>query len=253
MPLRAARDHRHLLTMLLRRDVASRSAETMLGFAWLFVQPLLMIVAFWFLIDVVLQVRFPGRVAFVDYFLIAILPWLMWVEIVTRSANVMPEHEAVFQKTRFPLTVLPLVPLLTAGFFYGVVYLIVVAMVAGLAVIWWVPILWVALLLWLLPFVYLTAILGAFLRDVRQIIPVVLSAGLFLSPILYMPEMMPASLVWTLSFNPVADWMAVIHASLLGLPLESASIWRLLVWWVLALAPAYVLFHRTEGFVREAL
>jgi lipopolysaccharide transport system permease protein len=69
--------HNHnLLLLLVKRDIVTRTSGTFLGNIWLLLQPALQVVGFWFLLDVVLRIKFPGNVPFVDYFLVGILAWL---------------------------------------------------------------------------------------------------------------------------------------------------------------------------------
>jgi lipopolysaccharide transport system permease protein len=109
------------------------------------------------------------------------------------------------------------------------------------------------LLVWLLPFCYLLAVVGLFVKDIAQVFPFVLTMALYLTPILYIPEMLPEGLRVFLVLNPFADVMALIHAVLQGLPFTTGQWVRPLFLWGLCLAPAWVLFRRAEPLMREAL
>jgi hypothetical protein len=86
-----------------------------------------------------------------------------------------------------------------------------------------------------------------------QALPFVLTLLMYLTPILYFPDMLPAGLRIWLWLNPMSDWMLLIHAWLNGgvLPLESVA--RLLALWLLLLVPCWLWFRRTELHVRELL
>ena len=59
-PCQAAYAHRYLLYLLIKRDVINRTAGTLLGDTWLLFQPALQLLGFWFLLDIVLKVKFPS-------------------------------------------------------------------------------------------------------------------------------------------------------------------------------------------------
>ncbi len=259
-PLRTAVAQRHLILMLIRRDIAGRTSGTMLGAGWLLLQPALQMLGFWFLLDLVLQVRFPGRLSFVEYFLIGMLSWFMIAEVLQRSLNVFQEFASIYQRTPFPLAILPLVPL----FMSGLIFMIVNALVAGLLEGWLaVPVSMLntlMLLIWLLPFCYILAVVGLFLKDLGQFFPFFISLLMYLTPILYLPQLLPESLSWILQVNPFADLMATLHFRLQDMPWTVDQMawtpihfWRPFLWWLLLLGPAWVLFRRAEPHIREML
>lgn len=251
-PLGALWRERDLLGLLFRRDIAIRTSGTLIGGVWMFVQPALQIIAFWFLLDFVLRVRFPG-VAFVDYFLIGMVVWLMMADIMNRSLNVLGEFSSLYARSVFPLTILPLLPGLVAGAVYGAAYVVVVLVLEGFTAAVLAPVVILVLLVWLMPICYVLSLVGVFLRDVAQVFPFVITMLFFLTPILYMPQMLPEVMQRWMVINPFADLMAVVHGVLQGMDYTWGNVIRPLVLWVVLLGPAWVLFHRAAPHVRESL
>ncbi len=252
-PFKILFTQRTLLRLLIKRDIVNRTAGTLLGGLWMLAQPALQMLAFWFLLDFVLKVKFPGQVAFVNYFLIGMVPWVLIAEVLGRSMTVLAEFSALYRRSMFPLSILPVIPLLLSALIYGTVFMITAAVLEGPLPALLALGVMAALLVWLLPFCYLLAVIGLFVKDVAQVFPFLLTMVLYLTPILYMPEMLPEELRAFLVFNPFADVMALIHAVLQGMPLTTGNWLRPLLLWALLLAPAWVLFRRTEPHMREAL
>lgn len=252
-PFQAAYTHRYLLFLLIKRDIITRTSGTLLGNAWLVFQPALQILAFWFLLDMVLKVKFPGGVAFVDYFLIGMLPWLFISEVLSRSLTVLTEFGGLYQRAVFPIIILPLLPLFLSTILYIFVMVITAGLLEGVHTIPMAVLTILLLALWLMPFCYLLAIISLFLKDIGQFFPFLISVTLYLTPILYMPVQMPEPMHWVLIINPIADLMALIHAGIQDLPWTFGHIWRPLGLWLLLLGPAWVLFRRAEPHVREML
>ena len=244
---------RFLILQLVKRDIVGRTSGTVMGGIWLIAQPALQVMAFWFLLDFVFRVRSPGRITFLDYFLIGMLPWLFFSEVLNRSLNVLSEFGALYQRSRFPVSVLPLLPLVLNLVIYLPIYLIVAiyfqGMIAGLKA---VAVL-LTLFVWAVPFVYLLAVIGLFIRETRQVFPFFLTMVLYVTPILYAPDMLPESVRWAMAFNPMADVIALIQGVLHDFDMERGNWLRPLILWMILLTPSWILFKRTEPHMREVL
>lgn len=252
-PWQAAYQHRYLLFLLIKRDIVTRTSDTLLGNAWLLFQPALQVIGFWFLLDIVLKVKFPHGVNFIDYFLIGMLPWLLIAEVLSRSLNVLSEFSGLYRRAVFPIIILPLLPLLLSSLLYALLLFITVGLLENINVMPMGILSILLLSIWLIPLCYLLSIIGLFLKDIGQIFPFLITVTLYLTPILYMPDLMPTSMQWVLAINPIADIITLIHASIQDLPWTWANVWRPFIWWILLLGPAIVIFRRAEPDVREML
>ncbi|OQW94117.1 MAG: ABC transporter permease [Beggiatoa sp. IS2] len=253
MPIQAAYHHRYLLFLLIKRDVITRTSNTLLGDVWLLFQPALQIVGFWFLLDVVLKIKLPSSVPFINYFLIGMLPWLFISEVTMRSLTVLAEFGGLYRRAVFPIVILPLFPLLLSTLLYALVIAITAGLLEGVHTMLTAAMTILVLAVWLMPFCYLLAIIGLFLKDIAQFFPFLITITLYLTPILYMPASMPEPMKWVLTVNPIADVMALIHAGIQDLPWSEANVWRSLGVWLAFLGPSWVLFRRAEPHVREML
>ena len=253
MPVRLLLGQRALIKLLIRRDMVARTSGTLLGGVWMVVQPALQILGLWFFLDIVLRVRSAGSVSFVNYFLVGMIAWTMISEILQRNLTVMVEFGPLYQRTIFPLPLLPLLPMLVSGAIYGTVLVAVSALLegplAGLAA----AICTIIVLIWLIPLGYLLAVLGLFIREARQVVPFALTLILYLTPILYMPDQLPPALRSWSALNPLADVMVLLHAAVQGQSWTWGNLSRPLMLWLLLMPTAWTLFKRTELHMREAL
>ncbi|GAB4206293.1 MAG: hypothetical protein Fur0019_09330 [Tibeticola sp.] len=238
---------------MVRRDVVARTSGTILGGVWLLVQPALQILGLWFFLHVVLRVRSPTHVPFTEYFLLGMVAWLLISEVLVRNLTVMVEFGPIYQRSIFPLPLLPLLPLLISGSVYGTVLVVLGGLFGGWTAAVGAGVFVILLGFMLIPLSYVFAVLGLFVREARQVIPFVLTLLMYLTPVMYMPELMPPALRAWLVVNPLADVMAVLHALVQEMPMEAGSAWRL-IGLTAALWPlAWALFRRSESHMREAL
>lgn len=246
--------HVNLLIMLCKRDIKVRTSGTMLGIVWMVLQPALQIIALWFLLDIILKVKFPHLAGgFVAYFLVGMISWLLLSETMQRSLVVMSEYASLYQRSAFPVAILPLVPWLVMGAIYGAILFVVSMLIGGWRSSLGAIILVGILMIWLLPFCYLLAVVGLFVRDTRQLAPFLLNMLMYLTPILYTPDAFPEALSWWLLINPFAHLMTLNHALIQGFPWGLENILFPLLVWGIAIIPARRLFLRAEPHMREAL
>ena len=245
--------YRSLITQLVRREITARTSGTWLGGFWLFCQPALQVFALWFLFDQVLKVRALGQVPYLDYFFAAILPWMLIQDVLSRVLQVLTEYAPLYQRTPFPLKVLPLLPLILGGLIYTPIFILTMGLqhgISGMCEALWLSL---GLLVGLLPACYLLALMGLFIRSSRQLFPFLLTFLMYVSPILYQPEALPEPLKNWIFLNPIADVIAIIQSRVNGLVLRDAEWLTPLLLWILLLPIAGALFSKAESLVREEL
>jgi len=254
VPILAPLANRNLLLLLVKRDFVVRTSGTALGGAWLLLQPALQVVAFWFLFSVILGIRFEGqRAGFLGYFLVGMIPWLFMAEVLTRNLSIMKEFSSVYKKTEFPLDLLPMLPAVISGLVFGTIYTVVIFLIQGLDAALRAFVVVPLLAFWLAPFNYLLAMVGVFLPDLAQAVRFLIMMLFYITPILFMPDMVPERFDWMLIVNPFADLMAVIHAWVEGAAYSAGNLWRPLALWLLLMSPVLILFRRSAPHVREVV
>jgi lipopolysaccharide transport system permease protein len=235
---------RRLLAMMTRRDIAARHAGSAFGALWLYAQPVLMIAAYYVLFDVVFKMRLgenaPVRSAGA-YMIAGMLPWIAFSDATGRGMMSLLEAGAMLQKNPLPLALFPARATLTTLAVYLPLMILLVLVYAGMhhfsVALLLLPVL-LALMaaLWYL-LAYSLAILAAALRDVTQIVTFLLSIGVFMSPVMFPPSMIPAGLGWLLWFNPMTPVVLGFQALLLGGNAPEPEVWGALIVWLAVLVP----------------
>jgi lipopolysaccharide transport system permease protein len=213
LPLQSLWRNRSLIRTLVRRDVLSRYSGSFGGALWAVLNPLLLMLTYFFVFGLVLQSRFgndPSRAGFALYFLAGMLPWLALSEAVGRAPFVMVEHRSFIKKLVFPVETLPInlvVSGLVTEFFGIILFVLALLIVRGR-----IPLTAVYLPALLIPQMLLTAgicwflaALGVFVRDLAQINGYLVTIWFFITPICYAEatlNSLPAAAVAILTKNP---------------------------------------------------
>jgi lipopolysaccharide transport system permease protein len=233
--------NRGLIRVMVRRDVLGRYRGSFGGAFWTIINPLLLMLTYFFVFGVVLHSRFgedQSRTGFALYFLAGMLPWLAFSEAAGRAPTVMLEHRSFVKKLVFAVETLP-VNLVASGL---VTELFAVALFCGFllalrggippAVIW-LPLLVVPQVLFTAGVSWFLAALGVFVRDLGQIIGFLLTIWFFITPICYPEASLGPSATLFLSKNPIFVLVRGYRAIFLENQAPAfGPLWKL---WVLAL------------------
>jgi lipopolysaccharide transport system permease protein len=144
------------------------------------------------------------------YILSGLIPWMTFSEAIAKSTHVIISNANLVRQVVFPIEVLPVKTVLASAVTQVVATSMLVAyMIAGGSALSWYALLVVPLfflqLLAMTGVCYLLSSIGAYFRDLKDVVQVFLSAGLFLAPILYVPDVLarlPEPLAWVLTINP---------------------------------------------------
>ena len=223
LPIRTLIENRALIRSMVRRDILARYRGSFGDVLWTVLNPLLLMLTYFFVFGVVLRTRFGADTSgagFVLYFLAGMLPWLAFSEPAGRAPWVIVEHRNFVKKLIFPLEILPVVQvisgLVTECFALAI-------FIAGLLLLRGrIPITAVALPLIVVPQVLFTlglcwflAALAVYFRDLAQINTFLLTAWFFLTPICYPVASLPKSGLFLLRKNPLFAMVETYRAVLL--------------------------------------
>ncbi len=206
-----------LLRILVRRDLDARYKGSVIGNLWPLLNQLSQLLIYIYVFSIVLKVKpalkglpINENLTFGLWLFAGLLPWIAFTSGLMQSANSVVGQANLVKKVVFPLTLLPLVPVLSAFIesSFGLMALIVVVAIIShtlhptLALL---PLVWLPQLLLAAGLGYLAAGLTVFLRDIPQTLGVLLNIWMYLTPIIYPASAIPLELRgWVFWLNPMA-------------------------------------------------
>lgn len=199
-----------LLRSLTRRELAARYRGSALGLVWAMLTPAVMISIYTFIFAGIFGARFGARGTAWDYALYlfcALLPWTAFQESVQSAANVIVAHANLVKRVVFPLEALPIAQVLAALVtqMFGTLVLLAATLLIQRELhlsLLWLPVLVLPQLILMLGAAWLVAALGVFLRDTAQVAALALVAWMFLTPIIYPEQLIPARYQSFINANP---------------------------------------------------
>jgi ABC-type polysaccharide/polyol phosphate export permease len=196
------------LVALTRRDVQKRYAGSMLGVAWTILQPLTLILVYAVVFGVVLRAdRTRSTSSFVVSLLCGLLPYLAINDGLQRCGFALKEDKMLLERETFPAQVIPAARVLTAsvGELVGLAIVagVVIASSRGSAWLMVLPVLIGLRMLLTLALAWMVSLMAVFISDLNEMLSLMLTVWLFLTPVFYTADAMPTALRWTLWVNPL--------------------------------------------------
>lgn len=200
---------REVLLELAKRDMKVKNQGSMLGLVWNYLQPLLFILVLWLLFGL----GFKGGNAesetpFILYLITGFTPWIYFTENLSGMTNIVNEHSYLVKKVDFSLGMLPISRLISTlpqhilFLFMSVIIALVYGQNIGFAIIQTLYY-FIGMFVLLLGLGWISSSTSLFIKDVKNLVQLLVQFGFWLTPIFWRVEIIPESYRWLLNFNPM--------------------------------------------------
>jgi lipopolysaccharide transport system permease protein len=216
-PIELARSiwrNRSLIFEMTKREVLGRYRGSVLGLGWSLFHPLVMLAIYTFVFSIVFRARWPdmagdsGTLDFALALFVGMILHSLFAECVNRAPNLITSNVNYVKKVVFPLEILPWVAMGSA-LFHGVISFVVLLAILVLShgaaplTVLLIPFVILPLLCVTIGVAWFLSALGVYLRDMWQMIGIITSIMLFLSPVFYPASAVPAGFRRLLYMNPL--------------------------------------------------
>lgn len=261
--LTAAVRYRHFVSSSVRAEFANRYARSRLGALWMVLNPLAQAAVIAFALSGILSARLPGvqhPAGYAFYLMAGILVWSLFQDTVTRCLTLFTDNAQLLKKLMFPRICLPLVVCGITGVSSVLLLLATVFIfflmgrpppaLALLAV----PLVLLITLMLAIGLGLILGVINVFVRDLGQVVPIALQFLFWLTPIVYLPDALPAAAQSVLAWNPVQILVVALQDLMV---FERHANWPALaavaVFAVFLLGAAFGLFRRASPEMVDVL
>jgi lipopolysaccharide transport system permease protein len=233
------KEYRDLFYFLVWRNIKARYAQTILGFSWAILNPLIQIVIFTVIFGKVAKIPTDG----IPYFLfssVAIIPWSYMSQSMSGSSQSLVSGQNMLGKVYFPRLIFPLTAVLSNLVNFG----ISMGIILGVIIYYRVTPTWNLLLfpMLVMMMIGIAAGVGMWLssmairfRDLRFVMSFLIRMLMYSAPIIYSASSIPENYRILYSLNPIVAVIEGFRACLLGTPIPWLYIWP-------GMIPAAILF-----------
>ena len=206
----------------IKNEFLTQFASSRLGGLWMILNPLAQVAIYALVLSEVLSAKMPGlhsSFGYAIYLMAGMLGWSLFNELVGRCLNVFIDNAGLIKKLSFPRISLPLI---AAGSTLVTNVLLFVAMFVVFVLMghWpspallWLPLLTALTVALALGLGLLIGVVNVFIRDLGQIMGIVLQFWFWLTPVVYTARMLPKSYQNILQINPMTSVVEAYHAVL---------------------------------------
>lgn len=208
---------------LVVRQIRQDYLENLTGFAWLILQPLILLAVYAFVFSTIFKARIPeaAEIGFVPYLAVAFWPWTAFSEAILKANSSITANGALIGKVAFATEQIPLATV-TATFIMhliGYIAVLIVLQLMGTSIHWvyLLLVLPIILLMWVFAcaIALFSSAIQVFVRDLAQILPPLMTFWFFTTPILYSASYLPESIQKFAQLNPMAWFVTRLRELLL--------------------------------------
>lgn len=253
---------RTILWLLVKRDLRVRYADSLLGYFWSILDPLLMALVYWFVFTQIFP-RSVGDEPYIIFLLAALLPWTWFQNTVGDSANSLRHEARLVRSTRLPREIWAIRVVLskTIEFFFSLPVLIAFVLIFGASVndyLWLFAVGIVMQIVLLSGLALLLAPLEVLLRDIDPLVRVVMRVLFYASPVLYgitdvYNATFPTWIQTLYLLNPMSGIITAFRSGFFADQLHWSAIWVSAVLCVATFVVGWIVFARLERSVLKEL
>ncbi len=212
--------NRELVTSLVKREVQGRYRGSVLGLFWSFVQPIFMLAIYTFVFSIVFKARWnagsDSKTEFALVLFAGLMVFNLFSECISRAPSIILANANYVKKVVFPLEILPWVNLGAALFqtimslcVWFLFYIIIFGVPHTTALL--LPFVFIPLVFITIGLSWILASLGVYLRDVGQLVAIIITVLMFLSPIFYPLSSLPLKYRHFLQLNPLTPTIEAVR------------------------------------------
>ncbi len=251
------KEYRDLFFFLVWRDIKVLYAQTILGFSWAILNPLIQIVIFTVIFGKVAKLSTEG-IPYILFSSVAIIPWTYMSNAMTNSSQSLVSGQGMLGKIYFPRLLYPITPVLSKLVDFGISIIILLC----LFIYYRITPTWNFLLFpfFVILMVCIPSAVGMWLsslairfRDVKYAMTFVIRMLMYSAPIVYSASAIPEKYRIIYSLNPIVGVIEGLRASLLGTPMLWQYIVPGIMTTVILLITGALYFRRMESVIVDVI
>lgn len=215
--------HHELLWQMVGREVKARYKQSILGYFWVILNPLAQMLVMSFAFSIILRVptNASDNIPYSIFLFVALLPWNLFANSLNSSAASLVGSASLITKIYFPRTILVLSTVIAkiVDFLFAsiilIIYMIIYQVPININILWIIPIFFIQQI-FTLGLALFFAASNLLYRDIQYLLSLILTLWLYLTPVIYPADIVPAQFKIFFQVNPMAVIVNAYRQTILG-------------------------------------
>lgn len=208
-PFRLIYVYRRLLMNISYNEIRGRVAGSFLGLAWLVLYPILLLSAYAFVYIYVFSIRFPVFTTneYIALIFCGLVPFISFADSLGNGVGAVTGNVNLIKNVIFPIELVPVKTVIVSQILQvvGISLLIIASALFKRITLYllMLPVIWILQIMFTIGVIWLISSINVFVRDLAQVMNVIVLFLMLVSPIAYTPEMVPEGMRPLLKINPL--------------------------------------------------
>lgn len=249
--------HKYLLNQLTLREIKGRYKQSIIGYAWVLVNPLTQLLVYSFVFSTVF--RFPtGDIPYPIFLFVGLIPWIFFQTSLSSATTSLVENSDLLRKVYFPREVFPYSAVLakSVDFFFAaslvLLFMLYYRIPLHSSALFVIPLIFMQVIL-TIGVSFFTSSFNLFYRDIQYLLNLILLIWLYLTPVIYPLSLVPKKFLLLYQLNPMAGIIEGYRSALFDKPIDIVMIiWSFSISFAIFII-GYIIFKRTERIFADVV
>lgn len=242
--------YKYLLYQLTLREIKGRYKQSIIGYFWILLSPLLQLLVYSFVFSVIF--RFPlNNIPYPVFLLAGLLPWIYFQTSISAATLSLIDNSNLIKKVNFPHETLPysIITSKAIDFFFASLLFLVFMLLWNITIqtsmIFLLPLFIVQVIL-MTGLSLLVSTFNLFYRDIQYLVSLLLMLWMYLTPIVYPLSLVPDNYVQIYKLNPMVGIIEGYRSAIFNLEFDLGTIYLSAIFSILLFFLGYWIFKRSE-------
>lgn len=244
-------NYKFLLNQLILREIKARYKQSILGYAWIIINPLAQMLVYTFVFSIIFKFSTEGNVPYPIFIIPGLLAWIHLQTSITTSSLVLVDNSDLLRKVYFPreifiysVIVAKSVDLMFASLMLAVLILLYHTNLS-FSILFVIPIFAIQIIL-TAGLSLIVSALNLFYRDIQFVINLILLLWMYLTPILYPIYLVPNQYLWLYKLNPMVGIIRGYRSAVFNQPFDTVALSWSIIFSFIIFITGFSLFKKWE-------
>lgn len=242
--------YKFLLWQLVLRDIRSRYKQSILGYAWVILNPLIQLLVYSFVFSIIF--RFPtGNIPYSIFLFIGLLPWIYLQSSLSTATLSLVDSSDLLKKVYFPREILIYSVIISKSidFLFAclifIIFLIYYHISPAITIVFVLPLFLIQIIL-MTGIALMLSTFNLFYRDIQYLVNLILMLWMYLTPVVYSLSLVPKNFIFIYKLNPMVGIIEGYRSAIFNYPFDTGTIvWSGLIS-ILIFLVGFLIFKKSE-------